>query len=121
MEPGDDSEAFNSKWTKFLIDISYVIILLEGIQRLDSYGIGTSYETVQDLIDGFEFSYDPIYKVLNEDYGYSDIKRLQMWLSKEFGILNSMNVDELIGITKERKISTLVSICKTLKHTYKLK
>ena len=95
-------------------------ILLEGVQRLDRYGMGTSSDAIQELILGLEFDYDPIYRILNGNYGSKQIRKTQNWISSEFGTLRSMDVDNIISVVKNRTLPSLITACKVIENKYRI-
>ena len=104
---------------KFVTDVSYVRILLEGIRRLDGYGMGTSHEAIQELINGLEFCYDPIFSMLHEEYDHRRINALQKWLLSEFGQLDSMDIDKLIEATRKGRIPSLIVACEVIENDFR--
>ena len=103
---------------RFLTDVSYVKILLEGIYKLNQYGMGTSHEAIQKLIDSLEFSYDPIYRVLNENYDLMRANASQKWLNSEFGNLRSMDINSLIACVNDGRLQKLLIACNVVVGTF---
>ena len=103
--------AYAANVVRFRTDVNEVKILLEAVQRLDDSGLGTSRYAISELLDGLNYGYDVIHKVLNTDYGYMKSSAQQKVLRSEFRNLPSASVDGLISAVERGEIYKLIIAC----------
>ena len=96
---------------RFRTDIEYTRIILVAVQNLSYSGLGSSREAIKEVIDGLDFGYDPIYRMLNEKLTLIKLRGKQQWLVGEFRNLKSMNIDSLIASARNNDLDRLITAC----------
>ena len=66
---------------------------------------------ISKLLDGLNYGYDVIHKILNTDYGYMKSSAQQKFLRSEFRNLPSASVDGLISAVERGEIYKLIIAC----------